>query len=119
MQFKKNSSSCTKWENKLKFRTSAFIFLQSSFLFQHGRKSMKTYLILLHIFLSLQKTMIRFSCCHLLLASTITFMHHSLYLGTIQIWQNVNIEFYYLTSTKSEICHINANCSSFQSLNML
>ena len=119
MQFKKNSSSCTKWENKLKFRTLAFIFLQSSFLFQHGRKAMKTYFILLHIFLSLQETMIRFFRYHLLLASNITFMHHSLYLGTIQIWQNLNVQFYYLTSTKSVICHINANCSSFQSLNML
>ena len=31
--------------------TSAFICLQSSFLFQHGKKAIKTYIILLYMFL--------------------------------------------------------------------
>ena len=54
MQFKRKLSNCAKWANKLKVRfywhycskfilTSAFICLQSNFLFQHGKKSMKTY----------------------------------------------------------------------------
>ena len=34
----------------------AFICLQSSFLFQHGKKAMKTYIILRHMFLLLQET---------------------------------------------------------------
>ena len=46
-------------------------------------------------------------------------MTDSLYLGTIQIRRNVNEHYYYLTSTTSMICQIDANCSPFQSLNML
>ena len=46
-------------------------------------------------------------------------MTDSQYLGTIQIWQNLNENHYYLTSTKSMICQIDVNCSPFQSLNML
>ena len=56
---------------------------------------------------------------HLLLASNSIFMADSLYLGTIQIWWNLNENHWYLTSTKSLICQIRANCSPFQSLNML
>ena len=48
-------------------------------------------------------TIKRFACYHLLLASNITFMIASLYLGTIHIWQNLNENYYYLTSTKSMI----------------
>ena len=40
-------------------------------------------------------------------------------LGTFQIWQNLNEHNYYLNSTKSVICQIDANCSPFQSLKML
>ena len=36
--------------------TLAFIWLQSSFLFQHGEKTMKTYIILLHMLPLLQET---------------------------------------------------------------
>ena len=46
-------------------------------------------------------------------------MTDSQYLGTVQIWQNLNENHYFLTSTKSVICQIAANCSPFQSLNML
>ena len=46
-------------------------------------------------------------------------MTDSQYLVTIQIWWNLNEHFYCLTSTKSVICQINANCSPLQSLNML
>ena len=46
-------------------------------------------------------------------------MTDSQYLGTIEIWQNLDENHYYLTSTKSMICQIDVNCSPFQSLNML
>ena len=36
--------------------TSAFICLKFILLFQHGKKGMKTYIILLHMFLLLQET---------------------------------------------------------------
>ena len=36
--------------------TSDFIYLQSSFLFQHGEKATKAYIILLQMLLSLQET---------------------------------------------------------------
>ena len=49
----------------------------------------------------------------------LSFITDSQYLGTIQIWWNFSKHCYYLTSTKSVICQINANCSSFHSLNML
>ena len=48
-----------------------------------------------------------------------SFMPNSQYLGPIQIWWNLNEHYYYLTSTKSVICQIDANCSPFQLLNML
>ena len=62
---------------------------------------------------------IKFASYDLLLASNNTFMTDSQYLGTIQIWRNLNEHDYYLTSTKSVICQIDANCFPFQSLNML
>ena len=58
MQFKRNLSICTKWASKLKvpfelkcycskfILTSAFIFLQHRFLFEHGKKAINTYIIL-------------------------------------------------------------------------
>ena len=46
-------------------------------------------------------------------------MADSQYLGTIQIWRNLNEHCYYLTLTKYVICQIDPNCSRFQSLNML
>ena len=49
----------------------------------------------------------------------LSFMTDSKYLGTIQIWWNLNEHYFYLTSTKSVIFQIDANCSPFQSLNML
>ena len=101
--------------------TSVFICLQSSFLFQHGKKVMKQYIIIFHLLLLLQGnsliTIVR--SAYLLLTSNSTFMTDSLYLGTNQIWRNVNEHYCYLTSTKSVICQIDANCSTFQSLNML
>ena len=56
---------------------------------------------------------------YLLLSSNSAFMTDSLHLGTIQIWRNLNEHYCYLTSTKSVIQQIDANCSPFQSLNML
>ena len=49
----------------------------------------------------------------------LSFVTDSSYLGTIQIWWNLNEHYFHLTSTKSLICQIDANCSPFQSLNML
>ena len=46
-------------------------------------------------------------------------MTDSQYLGTIQILQNLNKNYYYLTSAKAMICQIDANCSPFHPLNML
>ena len=46
-------------------------------------------------------------------------MIDSQYLGTIQIWRNLNEHQCYLTSTKSVIFQIDANFSPFQSLNMV
>ena len=46
-------------------------------------------------------------------------MTDSLYLSTIQIWQNLTEHYSYLTSTKSVIWKINLSCSPFQLLNML
>ena len=54
---------------------------------------------------------IRFVRYHLLLTSNSTFMTDFHYLDTIQIWRNLNEHYYYLTSTKSLICQIDANCS--------
>ena len=105
MQFKRNLSICTKWASKLKFHfnlkrycskfilTSAFICLQSSSLFQHGKKAMMTYIILILI------TIIRFARYHLLLNSSSTFITYSMYLGTIQICRNLNERYYYLIPT--------------------
>ena len=62
---------------------------------------------------------IRFARYHLQLPSNSLFMNDSLYLGTIQIWRNLNEHYYYLPSTKSKIRQIDASSSSFQSLNML
>ena len=64
-------------------------------------------------------TIIIFAYYHLLLAFSTTFMVDSIYLGTIQICQNLNEHYYYWISTTSVICQINANCSPFQSLNIL
>ena len=52
---------------------------------------------------SILMTMLRFARYHLLLTSSSTFMTDSLHLGTIQIWRNVNEQYYHLTSTKSMI----------------
>ena len=38
-------------------------------------------------------------------------MTDSQYLGTIQIWRNLNEHHYYPALTKSVICQIDANCS--------
>ena len=46
-------------------------------------------------------------------------MAGSQYLGAIHIWQKLNQHRYYLTSTTSLIFQIHANCSPFQSLNVL
>ena len=46
-------------------------------------------------------------------------MTDSQYLGTIQVWRNVNEHHSYLTSTKSVIFQINLNCNSLTLLNML
>ena len=101
---------CTKLVNKLKVHfwlkhycsrfilTSAFICQQSSFLFQDNSTphvSVITGNILI--------TMIRFSRYHLLLASNSTFMTDSMYLGTIQICQNLNEHYCYSISTISVI----------------
>ena len=53
--------------------TSAFIYLQSSFLFQHGKKAMRIYIILLHILIPV----ITFVYYHLFLAFSSTFMTDS------------------------------------------
>ena len=54
-----------------------------------------------------------------LLAPNSSFMTDSLYLSTIQIWRNLNEHCYCLTSTKSVIWQIVANCSPLQALDML
>ena len=64
-------------------------------------------------------TKIRFACYHLLLTSNNTFMTDSMYLGTIQMCQNLNEHYYYLISTTSVIWQVDTGCSPFQSLNML
>ena len=53
---------------------------------------------------------ITFGSYHLMLASESTFMTDSLYLVTMQIWQNLNKHYYYLSSIKSVICQIDASC---------
>ena len=62
---------------------------------------------------------ITFAHYHLLLASNSTVMTDSQHLSTIEIWRNLNEHHYYLTSTKPMIFQRDANCSPFQSLNML
>ena len=82
---------------------------------------MKTYIILLHMFLLLQNTsdnIIAFARNHLLLTSNSTFSTDFQYLGAIQIWQKWNEYLHYLTLPKSVTCQIDANCSPFQSLNI-
>ena len=54
------------------------------------------------------------------LASSNTFMTDSRYLGATEIYWNLTEHgYYYLISTTSVIWPIDANCSPFQSLNML
>ena len=58
---------------------------------------------------------------HLWLASNSTFMtDHDwfLYLGAVQVWQNLSEHHHYLTSTKSLIRQISANSFPFHSLNI-
>ena len=62
---------------------------------------------------------IRFARYHLLLGSNSTFESDSMYLDTIQICRHLNEHYYYLISTTSVIWRIDANCSPFQSLNIL
>ena len=57
-------------------------------------------------------TIIRFARYHLL-ASNSTFMTDSMYLGIIQICQNLNEYYYYLVSNTSMIWQIDADCSPF------
>ena len=54
-----------------------------------------------------------------MIVSSISLMTDSKYLGTIQIYRNLNEHHYYLTSTKSVICQKNVNCSPFQVINIL
>ena len=79
------------------------------------------YIILLYMFLLLQETKRQYNIiCSL--QSSARFqqrLHDSQYLGAIHILRNSNEHHYYLTSTKSMICHIDPNFSSFQSLNKL
>ena len=51
---------------------------------------------------------IRFVRYHVLLAPINTFMTDSMYLGTIQICQNINEHYYYLISTIFVIWQIDA-----------
>ena len=89
--------------------------------FQHGQK------LWTHISFSPLITgnilivIIRLTRYHLWLASNSTFMtDHDwfLYLGAVQIWQNLSEHHYYLTSTKSVIRQMGANCFPFQSRNI-
>ena len=97
------------------FLIFAFIWLQSSFVVKMGKKYYE------HIYHSppygIMK--IRLASYYFILASRSTLMTDSKYLGTIQIWQNLNEHHYYLTSTTSVISQIDANCSPFNLLNML
>ena len=61
----------------------------------------------------------RFAYHHFLLDFKSTFMTYYMYLGTIQICQNLNEHSYYLISTTSVDWQIDANFSPFQSLDML
>ena len=66
-------------------------------------------------------TIIRFASYYLLLISNNTFMIDSQYLGTIQIWQNLNEYHFYLISTKFVLqvnFQIDSSCFPFKSLNM-
>ena len=134
MQFKRNLSSYMKWASTLKVRfywhycskfilTSAFICLQSSFFISTWGKSYESINTSTpHVSVitgNILITIIRFARYHFLLASSSTFITDSLYLGTIQIWWNLNEHYYYLYITKSVICQIDTSCSPFQSLNML
>ena len=92
-----------------------FIHLKSSFLFEHEKKVIFTYIILLHvsgIAENILKT-ISFARYHLPPASNSTFITDSQYLCKIQIWLNLNEHCYSSTSSKSMICQIDANCSPF------
>ena len=62
---------------------------------------------------------IRFVRYHLLLALNRNLQTVSQYLGIIQICWNLNEHHYYLNSTKSVIFQDEANCFSFQSLDLL
>ena len=125
MQLKRNLSCCSKWASKLEVcfinATAVSLFLlHLSFawcleLYFNMKKSYK------HIFHSPlhvcyyrkhPNNELRFGRYHLL-ASNSTFMTDSQYLGTIQIWRNLNEDRYYSTSTKSIICQIDANCFPF------
>ena len=77
-----------------------------------GEKALKTYIIFLHIYVSLITgniviMIIRSARYHLLLASNSTFMTDSLYLGANQ--KNTT----YLTPIGAVICQIDTNFSQF------
>ena len=99
--------------------TLAFIWLQSSFLFQHGKKNYEDVhhspphasVITGNILITIIN--------HLFLASNSTFITDSKYLRTIQIFQNLNKHYYYLISTTSVIWQIDTDFSPFHSLDML
>ena len=100
--------------NKFIF-TASFICLQSSFLFQHVKKAMKTCIILLHVSVikrNILVNIIKFTRYHLLLSSNSAFMTDSLYSSTIQMNSTI-------ITSKSLICQIDTNISTFQPLNML
>ena len=134
MQFKRNLTSWRKWTNKSKVINAIcsklilvlgiilkLLFACSpAFYFNMG----KNYEDLYHsppnvsvITGNILIMIIRFSRYHLLLTSSSTFMADSLYLGTIQIWWNLNKHYHSLISTKSVIWR--KFFSSPQSLNML
>ena len=101
-------------------KVGTVIAIQKEFVQQleMGEKALKTYIIFLHIYVSLITVnivimIIRSARYHLLLASNSTFMTDSLYLGTNQ--KNTT----YLTPIGAVICQIDTNFSQFQSLNML
>ena len=130
MQFKRNLSICAKWVSKLKVQfylkgywskfilTSAFICLQSSFLFHHGKVAMKTYTPS-HFSVITGNTLVtivRFTCYHLLQEHFHDWFYVLRYNSDL-----LKLEWTLLLFNFNYICDlaIDANCFPFELLNML
>ena len=94
----------------------AFYFNMGKKLWRHRSFSSTCYSVIIGNILI---TIIIFARYHLLVASNSTFMTDFYVLSYNSDLSNLNEHYYYLISPTSVIWQINANCSSFHSLNML